>query len=491
MTHNHHPAWCSGGDDRTMSRRELLAQAGRGIGSVALASMLGGSSLLAERIAGQATPPHFRPKVRRAIWLFPAGAPSQLDTWDYKPKLREMFGEELPRSVRGNQRLTTMTASQKGFPIAPSLFSFAQAGQSGIWVSELFPWTARAVDRLAVVKSLHTDAINHEPATIAVNSGNQLPGRPCLGSWLSYGLGSLNENLPTFVVMTSTYTNKSNVQALSARMWSSGFIPARHSGISVRGAGDPVLYLSDPDGVDRTARRRMLDGVQALNERQAQALGDPETETRIAQYEMAFRMQASVPELTDVSGEPESVLGLYGADVRKPGSFAANCLLARRMIERGVRFVQIYHRGWDSHTNLPHQHRLQARDTDQGTYGLITDLAQRGLLEDTLVIWGGEFGRTVFSQGVLKVDNYGRDHHPRCYSMWLAGGGVKAGTVYGETDDFSYNIAKDPVHQRDLHATILHLFGLNHDTLTFRHQGLDQKLVGVEEPAHVVKGILA
>jgi hypothetical protein len=474
-----------------MTRRELLAQAGRGIGSVAIASMFGGSRLFAGGTNGLPNLPHFRPRARRAIWLFPAGAPSQLDTWDYKPKLREMFGKELPGSVRGGQRLTTMTAGQKGFPIAPSLFTFAQAGQSGTWVSELFPWTARIVDRLAVVKSLHTEAINHEPATIAVNSGNQLPGRPCLGSWLSYGLGSLNENLPTFVVMTSTYTNKSNVQALSARMWSSGFIPARHAGISVRGAGDPVLYLSDPAGVDRTARRRMLDGVQALNARQSEAVGDPDTETRIAQYEMAFRMQSSVPELTDVSGEPESVLGLYGPDVRTPGTFAANCLLARRMIERGVRFVQIYHRGWDSHTNLPHQHRLQARDTDQGTFGLITDLAQRGLLEDTLVIWGGEFGRTVYSQGTLKADNYGRDHHPRCYSMWLAGAGVKAGTVFGETDDFSYNITKDPVHQRDLHATILNLFGLDHDAFTFRHQGLDQRLVGVEEPAHVVKGLLA
>ena len=491
MIRKDHSACCSGGEDRTLSRRELLAQAGRGIGSVALASMLGDSRLFAEGMGGLPTLPHFRPKARRAIWLFPAGAPSQLDTWDYKPKLHEMFGKDLPGSIRGNQRLTTMTSGQKSFPVAPSLFKFSQAGQSGTWVSELFPWTAKVVDRLAVVRSLHTEAINHEPATIAVNSGNQLPGRPCLGSWLSYGLGSLNENLPTFVVMTSSYTNKSNVQALSARMWSSGFIPAKHSGISVRGAGDPVLYLSDPDGVDRTARRRMLDGVQALNEREAEALHDPETETRIAQYEMAFRMQASVPELTDVSGEPSSVLGLYGDEVKKPGTFAANCLLARRMIERGVRFVQIYHRGWDSHTNLPHQHRLQANDTDQGTYGLITDLAQRGLLEDTLVIWGGEFGRTVYSQGTLKADNYGRDHHPRCYSMWLAGGGVKAGTVFGETDDFSYNITKDPVHQRDLHATILNLFGLNHDAFTYRHQGLDQKLVGVEVPAHVVKGLLA
>jgi Protein of unknown function (DUF1501) len=491
VTMKDHSACCSGGDDKTMGRREFLAHSGRGIGSVALASMLGNPRLLAEGLAGPSMLPHFRPKARRAIWLFPAGAPSQIDTWDYKPKLREMFGKDLPESVRGNQRLTTMTASQKSFPVAPSLFKFAQAGQSGTWVSELFPWTAKVVDQLAVVRSLHTEAINHEPATIAVNSGNQLPGRPCLGSWLSYGLGTLNENLPTFVVMTSTYTNKSNVQALSARMWSSGFIPARHSGISVRGAGDPVLYLSDPDGVDRKTRRRMLDGVQALNARQAETVQDPETETRIAQYEMAFRMQASVPELTDVSGEPESVLGLYGPEVRRPGTFAANCLLARRMIERGVRFVQIYHRGWDSHTNLPHQHRLQANDTDQGCYGLITDLWQRGLLEDTLVIWGGEFGRTVYSQGTLKEDNYGRDHHPRCYSMWLAGGGVKAGTVYGETDDFSYNITKDPVHQRDLHATILNLFGLNHDAFTFRHLGLDQKLVGVEVPAHVVKGLLA
>jgi len=301
----------------------------------------------------------------------------------------------------------------------------------------------------------------------------------------------MNENLPTFVVMTSTYTNKSNVQALSARMWSSGFLPARHSGISVRGAGDPVLYLSDPEGVDRETRRRMLDGVKAMNERQLEELGDPETETRIAQYEMAFRMQASVPELIDVSGEPESVLRLYGDEVRTPGTFAANCLLARRMLERGVRFVQIYHRGWDSHTNLPAQHRMQARDTDQGCYGLLTDLRQRGLLEDTLVIWAGEFGRTVYSQGELKRDNYGRDHHPRCYSVWLAGAGVKAGSVYGRTDDFSYNIVENPVHQRDLHATILNLFGLDHDTFTYRHQGLDQRLVGVEAPAHVVRDILA
>ena len=491
MTRIDRSACCSGGGDTTMGRRDFVARAGRGIGSVALASMLGDPRLFAEGATGLAGLPHFRPKARRAIWLFPAGAPSQIDTWDHKPTLRKMFDQDLPESVRGNQRLTTMTSEQKRFPVAPSVFGFAQHGQSGTWVSDLFPWTAKVVDQLAVVRSLHTEAINHEPATIAVNSGNQLPGRPCLGSWLSYGLGTLNENLPTFVVMTSTYTNKSNVQALSARMWSSGFLPARHSGISVRGAGDPVLYLSDPEGVDRETRRRVLDGVQALNARQADVLGDPETETRIAQYEMAYRMQASVPELTDVSGEPESVLGLYGDEVRTPGTFAANCLLARRMIERGVRFVQIYHRGWDSHTNLPHQHRMQARDTDHGCYGLITDLMQRGLLEDTLVIWAGEFGRTVYSQGELKRDNYGRDHHPRCYSIWLAGAGVKAGTVYGETDDFSYNITKDPVHQRDLHATILKLFGLNHDRFTFRHQGLDQKLVGVEEPAHVVDGLLA
>jgi len=481
---------CSGRADVAMGRRDFLGQSGRGLGALAVTALLGSAELRAAEAGGLPDLPHFRPRARRAIWLFPAGAPSQLDTWDYKPKLREMFDEDLPASIRGEQRLTTMTSDQDRLPVAPSVFEFARHGESGIWVSELFPWTAKVVDHLAVVRSVHTEAINHEPATIAINSGSQLGGRPSLGSWLSYGLGTLNENLPTFVVMTSTYTNKSNVQALSARMWSSGFLPARHSGVAVRATGDPVLYLSDPEGVDRATRRVMLDGVQALNARQAGVLSDPETETRIAQYEMAFRMQASVPELTDVSGEPESVTKLYGDEVHQAGTFAANCLLARRMLERGVRFVQIYHRGWDSHSNLPYQHRLQARDTDQACYGLITDLHQRGLLEDTLVIWGGEFGRTVYSQGELTSDDYGRDHHPRCYSIWLAGAGVKAGTVYGETDDFSYNIVADPVHQRDLQATILNLFGLDHDRFTFRHQGLDYKLVGVEEPAHVVKGIL-
>ena len=467
-----------------LTRRHFLGRSACCLGGAAL------GTLLARDLSAQDAVPHFKPKARRAIWLFMAGAPSQLDLWDYKPQLAEMYDKELPDSVRKGQRLTTMTSEQTRFPCAPSVFKFARHGQSGTWVSELLPWTAKLADRIAVVRSLQTEAINHEPATIFVNSGSELGGKPSVGSWLSYGLGTLNDNLPTFVVMTSKYTNKANVQALSARMWSAGFLPSRHAGVAVRGAGDPVLYLPDPPGVDRGARRTMLDGVKALNEELAEAVGDPETQTRIAQYEMAFRMQASVPELTDVSGEPEPVLALYGADVKTPGTFAANCLLARRMMERGVRFVQVYHRGWDSHTDLPKQHPLQCKDVDQACYGLITDLRQRGMLEDTLVVWGGEFGRTVYSQGPLTKATYGRDHHPKCFTWWLAGAGIRPGVVYGETDDFSYNVVKDPVHLRDMHATILNLFGLDHDRYTFKHQGLDHRLTGVEHPAHVVKGIL-
>ena len=481
----------AGAPTERLSRRAFLGTSA-GLGQIALASMLGGDTVAAPGTGpdGGAKPPHFPAKAKRAIWLFMAGAPSQLDLFDYKPGLAAMFDTDLPASVRGTQRLTTMTSQQARLPIAPSLFKFAQHGNSGAWVSELLPNTARMVDDLAIVRTVQTDAINHEPATLFINTGSELPGKPAIGSWLSYGLGSLNQNLPTFVVMTSRYPAGANAQALSSRMWGAGILPAHHAGVPIRGVGDPILYLQDPPGVDRVARRLMLDGLQGLNRHRSGKVGDPEVASRIEQYEMAFRMQSAVPELTDLSGETAATQELYGEDVKTPGTFAANCLLARRMLERGVRFVQIYHRGWDSHFDLPAAHPPQCRDVDRGCFGLIQDLKARGLLEDTLVIWGGEFGRTVYSQGELTNTNYGRDHHARCFTMWLAGAGVRPGVVYGETDDFSYNVVRDPVHLRDMHATVLNQFGLDPARLGVLHQGLFEKLIAVGHPAQAVQGIL-
>jgi uncharacterized protein (DUF1501 family) len=400
------------------------------------------------------------------------------------------FDKDLPESIRQGQRLTTMTSGQTRFPIAPSVFKFAQHGKSGAWVSELLPHTASMVDDLAIIRSMHTEAINHEPAITFLQTGFMIPGKPCIGSWLAYGLGSMNQDLPTFVVMHAKHTHpKANVQAISARLWSSGFLSGQYSGVALRSSGDPVLYVTNPDGVPPQMRRRMLDGLGELNQMTFDRFGDPETRTRMSQFEMAFRMQTSVPELTDLSKEPESVYKMYGDEAKKPGSFAYTCLMGRRLLERGVRFVQVYHRGWDVHGNLPEVLPSQCRDVDQGAWALVQDLKQRGMLEDTLVIWGGEFGRTIYSQGKLTATDYGRDHHPRCYSIWLAGGGIKGGTVYGETDEFSYNITQDPVHVRDLQATILNQFGIKHEKFTYKYQGLDQKLTGVEK-ASVVDGIL-
>ncbi len=418
------------------------------------------------------------------------GGPSQMDLFDYKPAMQEWFDKDLPETVRKGQRLTTMTSGQARFPIAPSKFRFQQCGQSGMWVSELLPWMKKMVDDVAFVRSMQTEAINHEPAITLMQTGNQVTGRPCLGAWTSYGLGSLNDNLPTFVVMVARPTNTEQVQAISARLWSSGFLAGTHAGVSLRTAGDPILFINDPDGVSREVRRSTLDSIQALNKLQLARLGDPRTRTQIEQYELAYRMQASVPELTDLASEPPSTYALYGEAAREPGSFANTALLARRMVERGVRFVQIYHNNWDTHANVAGRLPDQCRDVDQPCYALIQDLKQRGLFEDTLVIWGGEFGRTIYSQGGLSAENYGRDHHPRCFTMWMAGGGVKGGTIYGETDDFSYNIVKDPVHVRDLHATVLHQLGFDHERLVVKYQGLDQKLTGVL-PARVVQELLA
>jgi len=401
-----------------------------------------------------------------------------------------MFDKDLPESVRNGQRLTTMTSGQTRFPIAPSKYKFAQHGKCGRWVSELLPWTAKIVDDLAVVKSLWTEAINHDPAVTYICTGQQQPGRPSIGAWLSYGLGTMNRNLPAFVVMTASWTGRKEAQAIYNRLWGTGPLPSKYQGVALRSQGDPVLFLSNPDGVDPATRRRMLDALARLNEKQAEEVGDPETQARIAQYEMAFRMQSSVPELMDLSKESKQTLDMYGPDVHKPGTFAASCLLARRLVERDVRFVQIFHRGWDQHFNVGGDLPNQCKDVDQACYALITDLKRRGLLDDTLVVWGGEFGRTIYCQGNLTRDNYGRDHHPRCFTWWFAGGGTKPGIEYGETDDFSYNVVKDPVHIHDLNATILHILGIDHKRLSVKFQGLDVRLTGVEEHAPV-KGILA
>jgi hypothetical protein len=477
---------------RNVTRRYFFKAGSHAVGWAALASLLGNERSQAADVPATvgAMRTHFAPKAKQVIYLHMVGGPSQMDLYDYKPQMNGWFDRDLPDSIRMGQRLTTMTSGQARFPIAPSKFKFERNGRSGMWVCELLPWTARMVDDLCFVRSMHTDAINHEPAITLIQTGSQITGRPCLGAWVSYGLGSLNQNLPTFVVLVARSTNTEQVQAISARLWQAGALSGDHAGVSFRSSGDPILYINNPPGVSSEVRRRTLDGLRQLNEMTFRAVGDPETETRIQQYEMAFRMQASVPELTDLSRERESTLRMYGPDARRPGTFGNTVLLARRMVERGVRFIQVYHNNWDTHGNVAGRLPDQCRDVDQPCYGLIQDLKQRGLLDSTLVIWGGEFGRTIYSQGGLSHQNYGRDHHPRCFTMWMAGGGTRPGTIYGETDDFSYNIVKDPVHIRDFHATVLQLLGFDHQRFSVRRQGLDLRLTGVE-PARVVSDILA
>lgn len=475
-----------------LTRRQFFGLSSAGIGAAALAALLGPSASASAGepgLHGALTKLHHTPTAKRVIYLFQSGGPSQIDLFDYKPHMREMQATDLPDSVRMGQRITGMTSGQDTLPVAASRFNFKQHGESGMWVSELLPHTAKVADDLCVINSLHTEAINHDPGITYMQTGHQQPGRPSLGAWLSYGLGSENADLPAFVVLISHGSSKRDAQALFQRLWGSGFLPSAHQGVNFRAADDPVLYLSNPSGIDSQTRRSMLDALNALNQRQYEDFADPEIVTQIAQYEMAYRMQASVPELTDLSDEPESTFTLYGEDARTPGTYAANCLLARRLAERDVRFIQLYHRGWDQHENLPRDLALQCGDVDQASAALITDLKQRGLLDDTLVIWGGEFGRTVYCQGRLTETNYGRDHHGRCFSMWMAGGGIKGGTTYGETDDYCYNIVKDPVHVHDLNATILHTLGIDHERLTYRYQGRDFRLTDVH--GNVVKDILA
>jgi uncharacterized protein (DUF1501 family) len=471
---------------RLLTRRHFFGRSAAGIGTVALASLLN-ESLFA---SGSLPKLHFAPKAKRVIYLFMSGGPSHIDLFDHKPNLKDRFGENLPDTIRQGQRITGMTSGQKTLPVAPSLFKFARHGKAGTWVSELLPHTAKVADHIAVVKSLHTEAINHDPAITFIQTGSQQPGRPSLGAWLSYGIGSDNQNLPAFIVMISQGSGNKTDQPIFSRLWGSGFLPSQHQGVRFRSGPDPVLYLSNPDGIDAAGRRTMLDAVGELNKLAAESFGDPEINTRIAQYEMAYRMQTSVPELTDLSKEPKRVLDAYGIDDKGvDGGFARNCLQARRMVERGVRFVQLMHRGWDQHGGLPGQIRGQCKDVDQPSAALVADLKEKGLLDETLVIWGGEFGRTVYSQGTLTKTNYGRDHHGRCFTMWMAGGGIKPGISWGETDDYSYNVVKDPVHIHDWNATILHQLGIDHTKLTFRFQGRDFRLTDVH--GDVVKGLLA
>jgi hypothetical protein len=481
--------------DLHMTRRQLFGLTARGIGVAALGSLLGPEVLIgASTQPGAAKPlglpglPHFAPKAKRVIFLHQSGGPSQLETFDYKPGLAEFQGTQIPDSVRMGQRVA-QTMGQSTLPIARSPFKFAQHGQSGTWVSDLLPHTAKIVDDITVIKTMNTDAINHDPAITFIQTGFQQPGRPSMGAWLSYGLGSENQNLPAFVVLLSQAHAINADQPLFSRLWASGFLPSSYQGVRFRAGSAPVLFLDDPPGISKVARRQMLDAVARLNAMKHDAYGDPEIETRIAQYEMAYRMQTSVPELMDLSKEPDSVFELYGPDSRKPGTYAANCLMARRLAERNVRFIQLYHRGWDQHFNLPRDMALQCKGTDQASAALVTDLKQRGLLDDTLVVWGGEFGRTVFCQGKLMDTNYGRDHHPRNFCMWVAGGGTTRGAVLGETDDFSYNVVTDPVSVHDLQATILHLMGIDHTRLTYRFQGRDFRLTDVH--GEVAKKLLA
>lgn len=466
----------------TQSRRRFL-RAGFGLGATAAAALLPRN--------GFARPtPYPTPKAKRVIFLFMAGAPSQIELFDYKPELEKQFKKPLPKSISKGQRVTAMTRGKEQL-VAPSIFGFERAEKSGLYWSKLLPHLASISNEICVIKSLNTNAINHDPGKTFLCTGAEIPGKASMGAWLSYGLGSMNRDLPDFVVLTSAYWTGGtrNVQGLYSRLWGSGFLPSRYQGVAFQTSGDPVLFLSNPKGVDANIRRRMLNTLQEVNRKHHEEIGDPEILTTISQQEMAFRMQKSVPELTDLSGEPAEVLEMYGPEVHKPGSFARNCLLARRMMERDVRFVQIFHRGWDHHSILPKQLPGQCFDVDQPSAALIKDLKIRGLLKDTILVFAGEFGRTVYGQGNLKADDYGRDHHPRCFGGWMAGGGIKGGISYGETDDFSYNIVKDPMHVRDLHATILHQLGIDHNQLSFQFQGLDQKLTGVEE-AHVIHGIL-
>ena len=465
----------------TNTRRDWLKTSGLGFGATALAAMMADDGFAAQ--------PHRTPKARSIISLFMHGGPSQVDLLDHKPKLREWHGQELPASVRGTQRLTGMTSGQASLPVTASAFRFAQHGDCGTWVSELLPHTAGVVDDLCVIRSVTTEAINHDPAVTYLQTGHQQPGRPSFGAWVSHGLGRANENLPAFIVLLSRGSAARPADPLYARLWGAEFLPSQHQGVQFRTDGEPVLFLKNPPGLSADSRRRMLDTLAELNQRRFEKLGDTEIETRIAQYETAFRMQTAVPELTDLSRESESTFELYGKEARRPGSFAANCLLARRLVERGVRFVQLYHRGWDQHYDLPSDLRLQCGDVDQACAALVRDLKQRGLLDETLVVWGGEFGRTVYCQGKLTPENYGRDHHGRCFSMWLAGGGIRGGQTFGETDDHSFNVARDPVHVHDLNATLLDRLGFDHTRLTFRFQGRDYRLTDVH--GKVVQGVLA
>lgn len=474
-----------------LNRRHFLNRFGMGLGGIALAHLLGPNRLqagetISRSIGGILKAPDFPPRAKRIIYLFMAGGPSQLETFDYKPVLNQRNGENLPDSVRMGQRLTGMSGNQSVLPLAGSIYKFAQHGQAGAWVSELLPHTARIVDRLCVVRSMFTEAINHDPAITFMQTGSQISGRPSFGSWLSYGLGSDNENLPSFVVLI---TPGKVDQPLYSRLWGSGFLPSKFQGVQFRSGKEPVLYLADPDGISAASRKLMLDRLNELHTVQKDQLGDPEIEARISQYEMAFRLQSSVPDVVDTSKEPDSVFELYGPDARKPGTFASNCLLARRLAERGVKFIQLYHQGWDQHGNLPKGIATQCRETDQASAALVTDLQQRGLLEDTLVVWGGEFGRTNYSQGKLTATDYGRDHHPRCFTSWMAGGGVKPGLLYGETCEFGYNIVKDPVHVHDFHATLLRLLGIDHERLTFKYQGRAFRLTDVA--GRVVEDLIA
>jgi len=471
-----------------LTRRHFFGGGASGLGLAALGGLLARDGYASVGTA-ESHLTHFAPRAKRVIYLFQSGGPSQMDLFDPKPQMENHFDKDLPDSVRMGQRITTMTSGQSRFPVAPSIFRFQRHGESGATVSELLPHTAGVADDLCFVKTMVTEAINHDPAITFFQTGSQIAGRPSIGAWASYGLGSENANLPDFIAMTSRGSGLRAGQPLYDRLWGSGFLPTTHQGVKLRGGHDPVLYLSDPPGISRPVKRAMLDDVAALNSKRLGVVGDPEIATRIAQYEMAFRMQASIPELVDFSDEPQSVIDLYGHDVHRPGSYAANCLLARRLSQRGVRFVQLFHMGWDQHGSLPTQIRGQCRDTDRPSAGLITDLKQRGLLDETLVIWGGEFGRTAYCQGDLTPTDYGRDHHPRCFTLWMAGGGIKPGFSWGETDDFSYNVAANPVQVHDLHATMLHLLGMDHLRLTYRFQGRDHRLTDVH--GQVVKEILA
>ena len=485
---------------QSQTRRHFFGTSATGIGAAALGSLLGDDGLLsaspndgdgAQSALATGLPglPHFAPRAKRVIYLFQSGGPSQLDLFDDKPQMKELRGQDLPDSVRMGQRLTGMSSGQATFPVANSIYQFQRHGESGATVSELLPHISGIADRLCFVKSLHTEQINHDPAITFFQTGFQLAGRPSIGAWMSYGLGSENQNLPSFITLASRGTGRPSCQPLYDRLWGSGFMPTTHAGVKLRSASDPVLYLSDPPGVPRTMRRAMLDELSELNQRSFDRKGDVEIQSRIAQYEMAYRMQTSVPELVDIKDEPRHILEMYGPEVSKPGTYAANALLARRLAERGVRFIQLFHMGWDQHGSLPKQLPGQCYDTDQASAALVTDLAQRGLLDDTLIVWGGEFGRTVYSQGKLTPTNYGRDHHPRCFTIWMAGGGIKSGTTYGRTDDYSYNIVDEPVSVHDLHATILHLMGIQHERLTYRYQGRDYRLTDVH--GEVVQPILA